>query len=127
MSIATKLFLPILLLFISSFSFAQEVNAVTAEDLEFYRQVKLTKEFKAIRDSIEVFNADENNIPQEYKFEITRDKKHEANSDQYIYGLLTRKLVIMKMPVEAYYYTYDRHQKKIVSVKGGGSNIEVVK
>ena|ERR1043165_8946711 len=106
---------------------AQEVNVVTAEDFEFYRQVKLTKEFKAIKDSVDVFNSDENNIPQEYKFEITRDATGKDSNDQFIYGSLTRKLAIMNIPVEGYSITYDRYKKKIVSITGGRNKIEINK
>lgn len=111
----------------NSLSFSQQANVITAEDLEFYRQVKLSKEFKAINDSIEAFNADENNIPQEYKFEITRDKKRETGSDQFISGLLIRKLAIMNMAVDGYNIIYDRHAKKIMSIQYFRKEIEVVK
>jgi hypothetical protein len=86
------------------------------EGIDFYNAVRQTAEYKRMKNMIDAYNADSNNIPQKMKFEVTYSSD-DPPDDIILKGSLTRRLSIsMGLPLESCLIKYDRKKKAIVSI-----------
>ena len=109
-------------LLLSLNAYSQDEKYKPDEIKDFYRQVKLTTEYKQLQKSVDSNNAWDKLVPQEVKFIIEHHRTEGVNYEKeknLLHGFLH---IYSELGVTstAYRVTYDRIKKKITSIKPSG-------
>ena len=117
-----KKYLTLILLLLPVSTYAQDDKYKPEEIKDFYRQVKLTTEYKQLQKSVDSNNAWDKLVPQEVKFIIEHHRTegiHYEKEKNLLHGFL-HIYTELGVTSTAYRVTYDRAKKKITSIKHSG-------
>lgn len=111
-----------LLCLLTTTSLAQK-KLSDAETQDFYRLIRLTKEFKYLKEKTDSINKaqGESKIPQEIDIQIL---KQESATDDLIFRAMLGR-VLLGVPLEKYYIKYDKQKKQLVSVEKGEVEMQI--
>jgi hypothetical protein len=111
MKLKIAVIVPALLLFFSTAAAQKKLS--DAEVQYFYKLIRESKEFKALRATKDSLNRNEYNVPQ--ALDILMLKKDRDADNKLFWAKVDR--TIMGMSLESYLYSYDQKKKEIVSVE----------
>lgn len=105
----------LLLLCLAPYISSAQLYMSEAEVQEFYKVIKVTREYKAVKAAVDSVNASEDGLPEKFDVKITLRSAFDEN---IFYGNLYRWLGL-GMVIEAYSFKYDRRDKRILEIRQG--------